>query len=230
MAHRMNGLAILRRGLDLALFVVIGLVIFTVLLGRVAPLTGRETLIIGGGSMEPQIHLGAAVVIEPVTPTDLRVGDIVSLRSGSGKGTIFTHRITRIVDRPDGLWIETKGDANPIVDPSMTPTSEVVGRVEFDIPYAGYLLRLLSLPSGILMVVCLAGLLLGLAWFVESIEGDVRARRRRSGSPLRPVAVPWLLPAGRPTAARQARWMSGGWTTSGTPNLSGPARADQTIE
>jgi signal peptidase I len=230
MAHRMKGLAILRRGLDLALFLVIGLVIFTVLLGRVAPLTGRETLIIGGASMEPQIHLGAAVVIEPVTPADLRVGDIVSLRSGSGKGTIFTHRIARIVQRPDGLWIETKGDANPIVDPSMTPASQVVGRVEFDIPFAGYLLRLLSLPSGILMVVCLAGLLLGLAWFVESVEADLRARHRRSLSPLAPAAVPALRPARRLTAARRARWMSGGSTTSGAANVSGPARADRTIE
>jgi signal peptidase len=228
MAHSMNGLAILRRGLDLALLLVIGLVVFAVVLGRIAPLTGRQTLIIGGASMEPQIHLGAAVVIEPVAPADLRVGDIVSLRSGSGAGAIFTHRITRIVTRPDGLWIETKGDANPIVDASITPASEVVGRVEFDIPYAGYLLRLLSLPSGILMVVCLAGLLVALSWFVESIEAERRANRRRSVAIVPPVRAPERHPA-RPTAASSSRWMGGGSSGGGTART-GPTGADRTIE
>src|SRR3954463_2249022 len=38
-------------------------------------------------------------------------------------------RITRIVDRSDGRWVETKGDANGDVDPSIVPASAVVGRV-----------------------------------------------------------------------------------------------------
>jgi signal peptidase len=178
MASHLSGPRVARRLLDLALIVLIGLALFAVVLGRLVPLTGREVLIIGGGSMEPAVHLGAVIVVEPVAPADLRVGDIVSLRTGSGLASIFTHRVERIVSRADGLWIETKGDANNIVDPSLTPGTNVVGRVAANIPYAGFLLRLLSIPSGTALFVCLAGVLVALSWLVESYEQEQRTRRR----------------------------------------------------
>ena len=93
-------------------------------------MTGRQTLIIAGGSMEPALPIGAAVVVEPVPATALAVGDVVSLRTGTELKSIFTHRITRFVARADGLWVETKGDANASVDPSITPASQVIGRVD----------------------------------------------------------------------------------------------------
>ena len=73
-----------RRILDGLLVSLLVVVVLAVILGRVVPLTGRTTLLIGGGSMEPAIPLGAAVVIEPVDGSKLQVGDVVSLRSGPG--------------------------------------------------------------------------------------------------------------------------------------------------
>jgi signal peptidase len=162
----------LRRVADGLLIVLIGVVLFGVILGRVVPMTGRGTLIVGGGSMEPAIPLGAAVVIEPVATRDLAVGDVVSLRTGRDLQRIFTHRITRIVPRTEQLWIETKGDANTEIDPSITPTSQVVGRVTWSIPYAGFLLALLSIPSGVLVVLVVAAFLIVLIWLLESFEID----------------------------------------------------------
>lgn len=170
----------LLRILDFLLVALVGLVLLGVLLGKLVPLTGRQTMIVGGSSMEPAIGLGAAVIIAPVSADELRIGDVVSLRAGD-KNAIFTHRIVSVVDRPDGRWIGTKGDANAEPDPTIIPASAVIGRSELSIPYAGYLLQLLSIPTGVLFLVGLAATLLAAAWLLETLELE-RARG--------PVAAP----------------------------------------
>jgi signal peptidase len=184
--------------LDAALIGLILIALAGAILGRLVPMTGRETLIIGGASMEPEIQLGAAVVIEPVAPGQLAVGDIVSLRSGEGLKSIFTHRITRVITRSDGIWVETKGDANHILDASITPATNVIGRVVLNVPYGGFLLKLLSVPSGVALVICLAGLLVTCTWLVETAEIE-RRRWPRPGS--RPIAEPAAATAPDPAAA-----------------------------
>ena len=96
---------------DLALVGLIVVASSGVVLARVVPMTGRATFVVASGSMAPAIPVGAAVIVEPVDPAALREGDVVSLRSGPQRA-VFTHRITRVVDRADGRWIETRGDAN----------------------------------------------------------------------------------------------------------------------
>jgi signal peptidase len=186
--------ATLRRICDSLLIVLIGVVLFGVVLGRLVPLSGRTTLIIGGGSMEPAMPIGAAVVVDPVHPADIQVGDVVSLRSGSNLQSIFTHRVTRIVPRDGTIWVETKGDANAGVDPSITSTEHVIGRVSMAIPYAGFVLALLSVPSGVLFVVLLAAILLTLTWLLESFEVDLVGRQ--------PSTIGGATPDAIPTAAR----------------------------
>ena len=107
----------LRRIVDIALVVLIVTVLAGLTLGKLVPLTGRQTIVIGGGSMSPAIPLGSAVVIAPVTPSALTAGDVVSLRIADQNAT-FTHRIVTVVDRADGIWIRTQGDANPGPDPT----------------------------------------------------------------------------------------------------------------
>ena len=150
-------------GLVLAL--TIGLVMVAIL-GRGVPLTGRTTLVVAGPSMTPALQVGSAIVVEPVDPAGLAVGDVVSLKSGPGKA-IFTHRIVRLVQREGALWLETKGDANLAPDPSILPAADVLGRVVLAVPYAGYLIALTSNPSGMLMIVALGLLLLTASWILE---------------------------------------------------------------
>jgi signal peptidase len=161
----------IRRVVDLALIGLIVVVLFGLILGKLVPLTGRQTIIIGGGSMEPAIGLGAAIVVAPIRPADLAEGDVVSLQVGPER-TTYTHRVVEVAPRPDGVWIRTKGDANAEPDPTLVPATAVIGRVEWSIPYAGYLMALLSLPVGILFVLGLAATLLAIAWLLESVESD----------------------------------------------------------
>jgi signal peptidase I len=191
-----RGIVTLRRVCDALLIALILVVLFGVVLGRLVPMTGRTTLIIGGGSMEPAVPLGAAVMVDPVASTDLAVGDVVSLRTGTNLKSIFTHRVMRIVERDGGIWVETKGDANPSVDPSLTPAANLIGRVSSSIPYAGYLLALLSIPSGVLFVILLAGLLLTVTWLLETYEIELVGR-----TPIPAAVKPAALPDGGSTGS-----------------------------
>ena len=125
--------AVVRRVLDAVLIALILVVVFGVILGKVVPLTGRQTIIIGGSSMEPAIGVGSAIIVAPVAAADLHVGDVVSLRAGDDR-SLFTHRIVRIVDQPDGRWVQTKGDANDTPDPTLTHASAIEGRVQLADP------------------------------------------------------------------------------------------------
>jgi len=198
----------LRRIVDIALIAVILVVLFGVALGKLVPLTGRETLAIGGSSMEPAIPLGSAVILAPVDPSTLAPGDVVSMRIAEANA-VFTHRVVEVVDRADGRWVRTKGDANADPDPTLVPASAIIGRVAIAIPLMGYLIALLSLPAGVLFVVGLAATLLAVAWLLESLEPLPQDRRRTTpvasdlaeGEPIPPrVVAPWpvLLPAPGP--------------------------------
>lgn len=184
---------IARRILDILLVVLIGLVVATLVIARVIPVvTDGATFVVGGGSMEPTIPVGAAVVALPVSAQDLAVGDVVSLRAGEQQA-IFTHRITRLVEREGGPWLETMGDANEEPDPSLVPATSVIGRVEVVVPWAGYLVTTLGSMQGIVFLVSLGILVLAGAWLLEMLEDDLaesmRRRARAGPAPLMPEAA-----------------------------------------
>jgi signal peptidase I len=238
-----SGLRILRYVVDGALVALIAVVLFGAFLARVVPLSGHEILVIGGGSMEPAIGVGSLVVEERVKPEDLRVGDVVSLHSGPELQTVFTHRITRIVDRPDGWWIETKGDANKDVDPSITPFAQVIGRVTVAVPDGGYLIEWLAMPSGMLATFSIGAALFVLALIIESLEQEYAPARKTvretgaaatAGTPgddpaANPKRISAVLAAAREARDRRARWLSG---APPKPPAPAPRRAmgDRTIE
>jgi signal peptidase len=173
-----------RRTLDIVLIALILLVLATVTIARVIPaVTGGATFVVGGGSMEPAIPMGAVVIATPVAADELAPGDVVSVKVGE-KQAIFTHRITRLVDREGAVWLQTKGDANEVDDPSIIPATTVIGRVAVTLPYAGYAVRLLSTAQGVLFLLALAVLTLAGAWLLESLEIDQASARRRAAKAL----------------------------------------------
>jgi signal peptidase len=192
----------LRRIVDVALLALIVVVLLAVVVAKGAPLVGRQTIVIGGESMEPAIPLGSAIVVKPVDPAELSVGDVVSMQVGSERAT-YTHRIVALVDRPDGRWIRTKGDGNAAPDPTLVPATAVIGRVEIAIPLIGYLVALLSLPVGVIFVLGLAATLLAIAWLLESLEPERVVIRRLAATGDEP-ATPGLPDGSAPAPARPA--------------------------
>ena len=172
-----------RRLLEFALLTLVVLALAAVFLGRIVPLTGLRTLVIDGRSMEPTIPIGSAVLIAPIAPADLAPGQIVTMRVGP-TGALFTHRVTRLVDRGGETWVETKGDANTEIDPAITPATSIVGRVDWTFPMAGYLVSLVSVPVGIVFVLSLGGALIVALWLLDDLEADLVEDVR--GGPARP--------------------------------------------
>jgi signal peptidase len=164
-------------------------------------LLGHQVFVVAGPSMVPAIDMGSAVVLEVVAPDSLHVGDVVSLRSGPERA-VFTHRIVRVAHRDGEVWIETKGDANPAADPSITPASAVLGRVALSIPYAGYLIALLSIPSGIVFIIALGLLLLAIGWWLDWLLVERRPASSANVTAPAPRSVRPTSPAARRRRAR----------------------------
>ena len=133
-----------------------------VLAALVPSYVGYESLIVYGGSMAPFLRLGDVAVIQPASPEDLRVGDIVTYRSPTNPRALVTHRIMRIKTQDGALAFETKGDASPNVDYWSVSGDTVVGRVVYKVPFVGYVfdfakglpgrLFLLGLPALLLVI------------------------------------------------------------------------------
>jgi signal peptidase len=101
---------------------------------------------------------------------------------------VFTHRIVRVVERADGLWLETKGDANEAPDPALVPAGAVVGRVSLAISGIGYVIAALSTSSGLLLAAGLAGVLLALILLLEGLESGASRRRTAEAASATSVA------------------------------------------
>jgi signal peptidase len=173
----------IRWSLDLVLGLLVAIVVATVLYGAIGPRLGHQPLVIRGGSMAPAIALGSVVDVARVDPSDLRPGDIVSVRAPND--VIGTHRVTRVVSRPEGIYLETKGDANLTPDPVLVPASAVMGRVDFALPLLGYLMFMLSTVAGALSILFLGITLLLSIWLLEELE------RAEEGDGVPPALVPW---------------------------------------
>jgi signal peptidase len=168
-----------RRALDIVLLALVLIVLSTLVVARVVPAaSGASTFVVGGGSMEPAIPLGSVVIAAPVPASELAVGDVVSLRAGADHA-VFTHRVTRLVERDGGIWLQTKGDANGQPDPSLVPASDVIGRVALTLPALGYVMVLLGTLQGVAFLIALGILVLAATWLLETLEDDQRIALRR---------------------------------------------------
>jgi hypothetical protein len=85
--------------------------------------------------------------------------------------------------------IETRGDANLTEDPSLTPASAVIGRVTLTIPFAGFLVALLSIPSGVLFVIAIGAVLLLISWLLDHPDDGDAATAPRTRVPAKRAAV-----------------------------------------
>ncbi|MCX6022336.1 MAG: signal peptidase I [Chloroflexi bacterium] len=122
-------------------------------------LLGRQSYMVLSGSMEPAFSAGAAVVVEPVAADQLQVKDIIAYVND--KGDIITHRVMMILEEPGGRQFITKGDANNGVDPLPVAAINVLGRVWYSVPAAGYLLGMVN-QTEVRVLLGLAFLVLGL--------------------------------------------------------------------
>ncbi len=121
---------------------VLGVLLIVAVIALAAPLTvprllGFEVYEVVSGSMEPAISTGSAVYAKQVEPTSVTEGDIIAFLD---KGGVVVHRVA--VNRSSTGEFVTKGDANPIEDFEPVPYDNLLGRVEFVVPFVGSFMTL----------------------------------------------------------------------------------------
>jgi signal peptidase len=162
----------------------VGLLVLVVTVGLmsvvVAPqLVGADhSYTVVSGSMEPTIHVGDVVLVTDTQAATIEVDDVIVFDRDRSDDVRTTHRVVDVVERDDGLFFRTKGDANEDPDAALVPASALVGVVLVSIPYVGYVLMLGATDAGIVAFVVVPAVLLVLseAWNLLQVghtEGGV---------------------------------------------------------
>jgi signal peptidase len=177
--------------------VVLWLVILTALAAvalavAVPRIAGGTPYTVLTGSMEPGLPPGTLVVVRPVDPEDIAVGDVITFQLESGKPAVATHRVVAVGTRLDGEQVfTTQGDANGAPDRNPVRTVQVQGRLWYSVPYLGHLNSALTGKQRQGAVLVVSVLLAGYAafMFVGAVRDGVR-RRRSPRTDDEPVDVP----------------------------------------
>jgi signal peptidase len=140
-------------------------------------LFGWSTLVVLSGSMEPAMPVGGLAFVEPVSPGDVREGDVVTYPRPDRTNTLVSHRVISVSDQLGGPTIWTRGDANPTPDPWAITDDAVVGRVRFTVPFLGSLTQDARHPTAFLVMVAVPGIILILTEVLRIIT-NLRALRR----------------------------------------------------
>ncbi|GAB6172786.1 signal peptidase I [Paradesulfitobacterium aromaticivorans] len=158
--------------------------------GEAPKVFGHELMTVLSGSMEPVIHTGSVIVVNPaVDISRLQVGDIITFRSPEDKDKIITHRILSIEGVEASTRFTTKGDANNAEDPKPIPVSNVVGKyANITIPYLGYTLAFAKSKIGVISLLIVPGALL-ILWQLVSLFRAISHMEKEKAKPDEPLTV-----------------------------------------
>lgn len=142
------------------------------------------------GSMRPGLPPGTLVVVRPVAPESLGIGDVITYQLSSGEPTVVTHRIVSVAIKEDGQrTFRTQGDANDVVDQEPVLPVQVRGKLWYSVPRLGYVNRYVNGERREVATLLVA---LGLCAYAGAmLLGSVRDRRRA-----RPVPAHHRRPVG----------------------------------
>ena len=157
--------AVLQAGLLMVL-------VATIVLLALPRISSFDLLIVRGGSMEPTIHMGSAVLVDRSAELPA-VGTVMTFRDP--QQGVVTHRVVGV---DHGLFT-TKGDANSTADLTERSSSDMIGTARFSIPFLGYALYVVQQPAVFFLVLfaTLGGLILGQLRDIRDQVHRIRGQR-----------------------------------------------------
>ena len=163
-----RAIALLATGL---VVLVLGVVVVVPKLGGATPYTVLT------GSMRPTMPPGTLVVVKPVKPEQIRVGDVITFQIKSGDPAVATHRVVGVgVTMGGDYLLKTKGDANNAADPTTVRPEQIRGKRWYSVPYLAW--PTLKVGANIRQVVVLGAVLVLLGYALASFAGAALDRRR----------------------------------------------------
>ena len=144
------------------------LIIAVVVIGFLSIRGVMPFMAIFGTSMQPAYEPGDLILIEEVSPSDIKVGDVIvytvppMVRSVYNYPLVVAHRVIKVDTAQGTISFRTKGD-NTGEDPFTVRPEDLRGQVSNSIPYLGFPLLFLQSNYGLIFVVtglCLLALYL----------------------------------------------------------------------
>ena len=133
--------------------VVTAVVLLTVLLVGFRVM-GFQLFVVLSGSMEPAYPVGSVIYVDKVETDQIRSGDVITYKLETG--VVATHRVTEVIQEPDGRLFITKGDANPVEDAQPVGENQIIGKPLFCVPYLGHLSSYIQTPKGTYTAIAVA--------------------------------------------------------------------------
>lgn len=129
--------------------------------GGAPAVAGHQLYIVEGGSMSPTFEAGSIILVQPLSPSEVQAGDIITYRDPDPEkaNLVTTHRVVA-VSQAEPLLFTTRGDANDADDPLPVPAGNLIGRVSTSVPYLGYLFSFVRTRTGILLMIIVPALLI----------------------------------------------------------------------
>jgi signal peptidase len=138
---------------------------------------GMNFFAIYGGSMMPTIPIGSVVAAKPAEASAIKVGDIITFRTGREADKVVTHRVVEVSNGSGAISFRTAGDSNANPDGSVVLAENVVGKVWFHVPFLGYLSSFVTTKLGFILLIVLPGILI-ISLEVRNIIVELRSMRK----------------------------------------------------
>jgi signal peptidase len=132
-----------------------------------------------GGSMVPAIPVGSVVAAKSVEASAIKVGDIITFRSGTEADNVVTHRVVEVSNGDGALSFRTAGDNNAHPDGSAVLAESVIGKVWFHVPFLGYLSSFVTTKLGFILLIIVPGIFI-ISLEVRNIIAEIRLMRKET--------------------------------------------------
>ncbi|QEP08384.1 signal peptidase I [Glutamicibacter sp. ZJUTW] len=161
----------------LVLFIVLALIAIMIVVPKLGGATAFTVLT---GSMRPHLPPGTLVVVKPIDPEQLRIGDVATYQLESGEPEVVTHRVSAIgASLGRGAQFIFRGDANNTDDEPVQP-EQIRGKLWYSVPYLGYVNSALSIQQRTWLTWIAAGGLI--AYSLVMLAGAWHDHRREKAS------------------------------------------------
>lgn len=178
---------ILGNAVFVVMLLALGAIVFALvqskLSGQPPAVAGNQVYIVYGGSMSPTFEAGSLAFIKPVDPQSIKEGDIITYRTRDDSDLMCTHRVVKVNQEGGQLSFTTRGDANDIDDAYAVLPGDIIGAVNFTVPYAGHLMDFAQTKNGLITLVFIPGILIiifelrNLFKYSAQLEAEKKAKK-----------------------------------------------------
>ncbi len=165
----------------IAMVLVVGFMVKGKLDNGVPAVGPYQLYVVLSGSMSPTFDTGSLIGVEKVNPQTVQVGDVITFKSPEDEQKIITHRVISIDAIKSQPAFKTQGDANNAPDSALVPATNLIGRENFAVPYAGYITNFASSKKGMLFLIIIPAVLVIIAELIHlfKLAGEYDQEEKR---------------------------------------------------